>query len=89
VRRSPSLPEAVRVRPERKDGEIVLTAGNFRTQEGNRRDAVNRLVHMTRQGGCEASGPTRAAHAKPRRLTVKAKRVEAKHQRRSPVPTGD
>jgi len=35
VRRSPSLPEAVRVRPERtagarmaKNGEIVLTAGN-------------------------------------------------------------
>ena len=40
VRCSPSLPDAVRLRLERiagarvtKDGEIVLTAGNFRTQE--------------------------------------------------------
>lgn len=40
----PSLPDAVRLRLERvagarltKDGEIVLTAGNFRTQETNRR----------------------------------------------------
>ena len=40
VRTSPSLPEAVCLRLERiagarmtKDGEILLTAGNFRTQE--------------------------------------------------------
>ena len=51
VRRSPSLPDAVRLHLERiagaritKDGEIVLTAGNFCTQEANRRDALNRLV---------------------------------------------
>ncbi len=49
VRRSPSLPEVVRMRLERiagarltKDGEIVLTAGNFRTQEANRPDRAYR-----------------------------------------------
>ena len=56
VRRSPSLPDAVRLRLERiagarltKDGEIVLMAGNFRTQEANRRDVIDRLVRMIRR----------------------------------------
>ena len=45
--------KAVRLRLERiagtrlkKDGEIVLTAANFRTQEANRREAIERLVRM-------------------------------------------
>ena len=55
-----SLPDAVRLRLEHiagarltKDGEIVLTAGNFRTQEANRRDAIDRLVRMIRQAAIE------------------------------------
>jgi ribosome-associated protein len=81
VRGSPSLPDAVRLRLERiagarmtKDGEIVLTAGNFRTQEANRRDAIERLVRMIRQAAVERpvripTWPTLGA--KQRRLTAK------------------
>jgi len=60
-----------------KDGEIVLTAGNFRTQEANLRDAVNRLVHMIRQAAVErpVRTPTQPTLcSKQRRLTGKAKR---------------
>ena len=99
ARRSPSLPESVRLRLERiagarmtKDGEIVLTAGTFRTQEANRRDAINRLVRMIRQAANEpaARTPTRPTFgAKQRRLTGKAKRGEVKRQRRPPRPSGD
>jgi ribosome-associated protein len=94
VRRSASLPEAVRQRLERtagarltKDGEIVLTAGNFRTQEANRKDAISRLVRMIRQAAVERpvrrlTRPTLGA--KQRRLTGKAKRGEVKRQRGPP-----
>ena len=99
VRHSPSLPDAVRLRLERiagtrltKDGEIVLTAGNFRTQEANRRDAIDRLVRMIRQAAVEhpVRRPTRPTlGSKQRRLTGKAKRGEVKRQRRLPGATGD
>ena len=99
VRHSPSLPDAVRLRLERiagacltKDGEIVLTAGNFRTQEANRKDAISRLVRMIRQAAVERpvrrlTRPTLGA--KQRRLTGKAKRGEVKRQRRLPGLSGD
>jgi ribosome-associated protein len=99
ARRSPSLPEAVRLRLERiagarltKDGEIVLTAGNFRTQEANRRDAIGRLVRMIRLAAVERPirTPTRPSlAAKQRRLSGKAKRGEVKRQRRPPGLAGD
>ena len=99
VRRSPSLPDAVRLRLERiagarltKDGEIVLTAGNYRTQEANRRDAVDRLVRMIRQAAIErpVRTPTRPTFgSKQRRLSGKAKRGEVKRQRRAPGAIGD
>ena len=99
VRRSPNLPEAVRLRLERlagtrltKDGEIVLTAGNFRTQEANRRDAIDQLVRMIRQAAVERPYrvPTRPTlGSKQRRLTGKTKRGEVKRQRRSPGAIGD
>ena len=99
VRRSPSLPEAVRLRLERfagarltKDGEIVLTAGNFRTQEANRKDAIDRLVRMIRLAAIErpVRTPTRPTlGSKQRRLTGKTKRGEVKRQRRAPGACGD
>ena len=56
VRRSPSLPEAVRQRLERlagrrltQDGVLVITAQRFRTQERNRQDALDRLVALIRE----------------------------------------
>jgi ribosome-associated protein len=75
-----------------KDGEIVLTAGNFRTQEANRRDAIGRLVRMIRQAAIErpVRKPTRPTFgSKQRRLTGKAKRGEVKRQRRPPGLAGD
>jgi ribosome-associated protein len=99
VRNSPSLPEAVRLRLERiagarltKEGEIVLTAGNYRTQEANRRDAIDRLIRMIRQAAIErrVRTPTRPTlGSKQRRLTGKTKRAEVKRQRRAPGASGD
>ncbi len=56
LRRSPSLPEAVRARAARlagrrlsKDGVVVITAARFRSQERNREDALARLVELLRE----------------------------------------
>src|SRR5262249_11759688 len=53
VRRSPSLPNDVRVRPEHlagrrltNDGVLVLVAQRHRTQERNRQDALDRLIEL-------------------------------------------
>ena len=84
VRRSPSLPEAVRGRLERlagrrltQDGVLVITAQRHRTQERNRQDALDRLIALI----AEASIPP-----KPRRPTKptyasRLRRVEAKRHR--------
>ena len=63
-----------------RDGVIVLTANRFRSQERNRRDALDRLIQLIRQ----AAAPT-----KPRRPTkpsraAKQRRLDAK-QRRSAI----
>jgi protein subunit release factor B len=51
VRRSPSLPDDVRVRVRRlagrrltQEGVLIITAQRHRTQERNRQDALERLV---------------------------------------------
>ena len=56
LRRSPSLPDAVRARAERlagrrltKDGVLVITAARFRSQERNREDALARFVALLRE----------------------------------------
>jgi len=91
--------KAVRLRLERiagtrltKDGEIVLTAANFRTQEANRREAIDRLVRMIRQAAIErpVRTPTRPTlGSKRRRLAGIAKRGEVKRQRRAPSAGAD
>jgi ribosome-associated protein len=81
---SPSLPQHVRDRLRTlagkrvtREGTLVITANRFRSQEQNRRDAVDRLVELVRS----------AAHVpKPRRATrpsrgAKARRVETKRRR--------
>jgi ribosome-associated protein len=84
ARRSPSMPDEVRVRLEQLagrrltgDGVIVITANRFRSQARNRQDARERLVGLIR----EAATP-----AKPRRATrptyaSKVRRAEAKRRR--------
>ena len=56
VRRSPSLPDAVRARLEKLagsrltlDGVLILTAQAHRSQERNRQDARDRLIALIRQ----------------------------------------
>ena len=91
ARHSPSLPERVRVRLEQiagqratKDGVIVLTANRFRTQEANRKDAVERLVELIRAA---TFVPKRRVKTRPslgskqRRLEGKSKRADVKKLR--------
>jgi ribosome-associated protein len=89
VRRSPSLPNEVAVRLMRlagsrltKDGILVIIAQSQRTQEGNRRDARDRLVALIRQA---AVVPPKRRPTKPSKA-AKAKRLEGK-KRRSSIKT--
>ena len=96
--RSRSLPQDVRDRLKRlagrrltRDGVLVITAQRYRTQERNRRDAVERLVALIR---CAAAPPTprrptrHSAAAKDRRLQAKARRSGIKELRRSVLEEG-
>lgn len=84
VRRSPSLPAAVRARLERlagsrltKDGVLVITAQRHRTQERNRDDALERLIDLVRRA---AVPPTPRRPTRPTKAS-KARRLEGKRQR--------
>jgi ribosome-associated protein len=94
ARRSPSLPEPVRLRLEKlagsrltKAGVVVISADRYRTQERNRADALHRLVALIRRA-TEAPKPRRPtrppAAAKERRLKAKAERGAVKQMRRGP-----
>lgn len=97
VRRSPSLPDAVRARLERlagrrltQDGVLVITAQRYRSLERNREDALERLLALIRRA---AVPPTPRRPTKPtlgsqrRRLETKARRSAVKRLRGSVVPT--
>jgi len=84
VRRSPSLPEAVRMRLERiagrritAEGVIVITAARFRSQARNREDARERLAALIRR----AAEPPAARRATRPPLASKIARREAKRRR--------
>jgi ribosome-associated protein len=86
VRLSPSLPVNVKERLMRlagsrltKEGEIVMTAERFRTQERNRADAAERLVELIARA-CEVEKPRRATRPT---LASKERRHTAKHVRGS------
>ncbi len=61
-----------------REGVIVLTANRFRTQERNRRDALERLIELIRQAAVE---PKRRRPTKPtagsRQRRLNAKRVRS------------
>lgn len=91
VARSRSLPEAVRRRLTALggkrvsgDGVLILTAQRFRSQERNRRDAIERLTALVRDAARpsrprKATRPTRAS--RKRRLESKRHRGEIKRGR--------
>jgi ribosome-associated protein len=92
VRRSPSLPDAVRARLERlagrrltRDGVLVITAQRHRTQGRNREDALVRLVELVRRAAVPPvpRRPTRPSAAeKRRRRESKLRRGVTKRLRR-------
>lgn len=84
VGNSPSLPGDVRTRLIRlagrrvtQDGILIIEARQFRTQERNREDAVNRLTELIRLA---AVNPRPRKKTKPS-LAAKERRIESKKRR--------
>ncbi len=84
ARRSPSLSNAVAVRlinlagkRATNEGEIVITANQHRTQEMNRKDAIDRLVELIRQASI---APKKRVKTKPSK-SAKKERLESKIKR--------
>ncbi|MGB8842999.1 MAG: alternative ribosome rescue aminoacyl-tRNA hydrolase ArfB, partial [Aliidongia sp.] len=84
VRHSPSLPEWIRANLETlagsrltQDGVLIIQAQQFRSQDRNRQDALERLVELIR------SAAQRELPRRPTRPTLgsKRRRLEAKSQR--------
>lgn len=96
--RSPSLTPDVRARLRpiagrrmTAAGMLIIDARRFRTQEQNRRDAVDRLVALIRQAAVvprprRKTKPTKAA--RERRLESKRRRTHIKRARK-PVQAND
>ncbi len=95
VARSPSLPEAVRVRLSAlaghrmsRDGVLQITAQRFRSQERNRRDALERLVMLIEEAArpVKPRKATRPSHgSRARRLESKRRRGDVKRGRSGKV----
>jgi len=84
ARHSPALPVDVRERlihlagkRVTSDGVLIIDARRFRTQEQNRKDAIDRLVALLRQA---AQKPKVRRATKPT-LASKKRRLESKHRR--------
>ncbi|TDI94662.1 MAG: aminoacyl-tRNA hydrolase [Caldithrix sp.] len=93
VANAPTLPDEVRERLARlagkrmtEDGVLIITARRFRTQDKNRKDAVERLVNLIRKAA-EIPKPrikTKIpAGVNERRLQEKRRRSETKRSRQS------
>jgi ribosome-associated protein len=99
ARNSPALPARVKTRLEAlagskltKDGVIVLTANRFRTQEANRKDAVERLAELIREAAIIPKHRVKtrpSLGAKQRRMDDKAKRGGVKSLRRGKPGSDD
>jgi len=81
---SPSISDYVRRRLVRlagnrltRDGTIVITASQYRTQDRNRRDALDRLIGLIR----EAAVPLKHRRTRPPSRASKEKRLHNKRQR--------
>ncbi len=96
VRQSPSLPDVVKERLAKlagkrmtESGVLVIDARRYRTQEGNRLDATQRLVALI-QKALEEPTPRKKtrpnAAARAARLAEKKHRSMIKRERRSQPP---
>ena len=96
---SPSLPQDVRLRLIDLAGKritndqiLIIEAKRFRSQEENRRDAVERLIELIKQA---LPAPVPRRKTKPskasveRRLELKRRRSQTKRQRRACYNDGD
>jgi ribosome-associated protein len=92
--RSDSLPEAVRTRLFRiagrrmtAEGVLVIEAKRFRSQERNRRDALDRFIALIRKAA-ETPKPRKKTRPTPgsraRRIAEKQQRAEIKRLRKPP-----
>jgi ribosome-associated protein len=99
VANSSSLPDDVRERliniagrRMTKDGILVIKAARFRTQEKNRKDAVERLAGLVIKAAEKPPKPRRETRpskaAKKRRMDAKRRQGETKTMRRS-IPKYD
>jgi ribosome-associated protein len=96
IGRSAALPPAMKLRLRSlagrrvsRAGVLVLDARRFRTQEANRRDAIERLLALLRQAAVapRPRRPTRpGAAARARRLEAKRHRGAVKQSRRQEFP---
>ncbi len=84
LKNAPGIPADMRARAAKlagrrltKNGEIVLTAVNYRTQEQNREDALNRLIELLRAA---ARRPIPRRPTKPSR-NARKRRTDGKTQR--------
>jgi ribosome-associated protein len=91
--RSDTLPEEIRQRLIQiagkrmtEDGVLVIKARQFRSQDKNRKDAIQRLIALIRKAAVRPK-PRRKTKpspaAKEKRLLIKKKRAEIKHRRRT------
>ncbi len=99
VRETRSLPYKIRLRLEKlagrrltKNGVIVLTANRHRTQDANRKEAIERLVELIKTAAVEpkkriATKPSLAQ--KRRRLEHKTRRSQIKKLRGKPDGAND
>ena len=75
-----------------EDGVLIIKARRFRSQEKNRKDAIQRLVDLIRKATVKPK-PRRKTRpspaAKERRLSTKKKRGQIKRQRRTIKPSED
>jgi ribosome-associated protein len=95
IRGSPSLPEWVRANLETlagsrmtQDGVLIIQAQQFRSQECNQQDALDRLVGLIRSAAQHElpRRPTRLTlGSKRRRLEIKSQRGAIKRMRGRPV----
>ncbi len=93
VGKSPSLPRDVRTRLVHlagrrvtQDGILILDARQFRTQERNREDAIERLKELIRKAS-ERSKPRKKTRpslaSQEKRIEIKKKRSRTKQLRRA------